>query len=252
MASGAATGISHTKFWIINRPLTFRLLNLEPNYNLIETEDAFVDVEKRGDISSLKWVQLENLSTQDKVKVQIHYSGLDYNDLGSGWWNSKISKFVMLVLDSSERSIGTEFSGIRTDTAKPVMGLTSGKAIATSIEVKANQLFDLPSNWSLEDGASTIGSLFTVWHGLVEQARLSQGLNSSIKQTSSLYSFCRRKHSDSSRNKPIGFDCNWNLSTFKLSSVGHFYKRVESKLSTRIVFGFVGFRSQWCWIWTQD
>lgn len=62
---------------------SYRLLNMERNYEIIETNEAFVDVDRKGDLSSLKWFDLS--TTADVLKpnqtnVKIYYAGVDYKD----------------------------------------------------------------------------------------------------------------------------------------------------------------------------
>lgn len=62
---------------------SYRLLNMERNYELIETNEAFVDVDRKGDLSSLKW--FDRSTTTDLLKpnqtnVKIFYAGVDYKD----------------------------------------------------------------------------------------------------------------------------------------------------------------------------
>lgn len=67
---------------------SYRLLNLERDYDTTETTEAYVDVLKKGDFSSLKWFELSALERikPNQANVQINFSGLDYKDflLASG------------------------------------------------------------------------------------------------------------------------------------------------------------------------
>lgn len=62
---------------------TYRLLSLERNYDKIETTEAYMDIVKKGDISSLKWFDLSTLEniSEEEVNVKIYYSGIDFKDL---------------------------------------------------------------------------------------------------------------------------------------------------------------------------
>ena len=74
-----------------------------------------------------------------------------------------------------ERPIGTEFSGHRSDNGKRVMGIVYGNAIASSINTNSQLLVDIPDNWTLEDGAACINSMFLVWYSLIDRAQLEEG-----------------------------------------------------------------------------
>ena len=62
---------------------SYRLLNLERGYNRVQTDEAYLDVTKKGDLNSLQWFDLKNFSQScdDSVNVKIYYSGLDQRDL---------------------------------------------------------------------------------------------------------------------------------------------------------------------------
>jgi len=66
-----------------NRWGTYRLLNLEKNYDKIETAEAYLDIVKKGDLSSIKWFDLSTLEniSEEEVNVKIYYSGIDFKDL---------------------------------------------------------------------------------------------------------------------------------------------------------------------------
>lgn len=74
-----------------------------------------------------------------------------------------------------ERPVGTEFAGRRRDNGRRVMGLASTRAIATSIDINPHLLVEIPSQWSLADGAASINSLFLTWYSLINRAQLEQG-----------------------------------------------------------------------------
>lgn len=62
---------------------SYRLLNLEREYNRITTTDAYLDVYKKGDLKSVQWFDLKNYSQSgdDLVNVNIYFSGLEQRDL---------------------------------------------------------------------------------------------------------------------------------------------------------------------------
>jgi NADPH:quinone reductase-like Zn-dependent oxidoreductase len=86
--------------------------------------------------------------------------------------------------DFTDRVIGSEFAGRRSDTGERVIGITTGKSIATSIDINPNLLINIPEKWSLEEGASVISGYFTVWYSLINRAQLEEGL-SQFKNTTS-------------------------------------------------------------------
>ena len=96
------------------------------------------------------------------------------------------------------------------------MGITLEKAIATSIDINPQMLIDVPANWSLEDGACCINSLFLVWYSLIDRAQLEEGLNPNNKFVHSNADFDRRNHFDSSWDQSKWANCNSSLSTNEL------------------------------------
>lgn len=78
--------------------------------------------------------------------------------------------------DFIDRVIGFEFAGRRSDTGERVIGITTGKSIATSIDINPNLLINIPDKWSLEEGASVISGYFAVWYSLINRAQLEEGL----------------------------------------------------------------------------
>ncbi|KAH9490499.1 hypothetical protein DERF_016699 [Dermatophagoides farinae] len=148
---------------------TYRLLDLERNYNTVESNEVYLDIVKKGDMSSIKWLvspMIKHINHND-VNVQIHYAGLDLKDslLSSG----------SMGIEFIERSLGTEFSGYRTDTGECVMGIAFHRAISTSIDIDPQLLIPIPDKWKLEDGAASINSLFIVWCSLIHKAHLQPG-----------------------------------------------------------------------------
>ena len=67
---------------------------------------------------------------------------------------------------------GIEFSGVRTDTNKEVMGIIPSSAFADYVCVHERNLMPIPNNISLIDAASMPEALLTVWMNLVQFGRL--------------------------------------------------------------------------------
>lgn len=73
--------------------------------------------------------------------------------------------------------MGFEFGGRRSDTGVRVMGISTGRSIATSIETNKNLLVNVPDSWTIEDGVSAISAYFTIWYSLLTKAELEEGLH---------------------------------------------------------------------------
>ncbi|XP_054154671.1 fatty acid synthase-like isoform X2 [Oppia nitens] len=156
---------------------TYRLLNLESDYNKCRSSDAYLDVGKKGDLNSLQWFDKSSTSNgslettganNNTVNVEVYYSGVDSADVALALGQTG-SEFV-------DKSVGFEFVGRRSDTGSRVMGKsTGGKAIATSVAIDDGLLLPVPDKWSLEDAGSAFGAYFAVWYGLINRAGLAKG-----------------------------------------------------------------------------
>lgn len=78
--------------------------------------------------------------------------------------------------DFVDNAIGFEFGGRRSDDGERVMGISTGRSIATSIDINQDLLLSVPDKWSIEDGVSAISAYFTVWYSLVNKAQLDDGM----------------------------------------------------------------------------
>ena len=76
-----------------------------------------------------------------------------------------------------DKVFGFEFGGRRSDNGVRVMGISSGRSIATSIDINRNLLVNIPDSWTIEDGVSAISAYFIVWYSLVTKAQLDEGLS---------------------------------------------------------------------------
>jgi hypothetical protein len=76
-----------------------------------------------------------------------------------------------------DKVMGFEFGGRRSDSGVRVMGISTGRSIATSIEINKNLLVNVPDNWTIEDGVSSISAYFTIWYSLLTKAQLDDGLH---------------------------------------------------------------------------
>lgn len=55
---------------------------MERDYDVVETNEAYLDVTRKGDHFVQKWFNLSPLATikPNEVNVKIYYSGIDYKD----------------------------------------------------------------------------------------------------------------------------------------------------------------------------
>lgn len=73
--------------------------------------------------------------------------------------------------------LGMEFSGYLTQkgpayTPRRVMGLSSAKALATSVQTEDKFLWDIPEDWSMGEGATVPVVYATAYYALIVRGRL--------------------------------------------------------------------------------
>ncbi|XP_064351418.1 fatty acid synthase [Camelus dromedarius] len=142
-----------------------------------QTEHAFVDVLTRGDLSSIRWVCSPLRHAQPPGPgVQlctIYYASLNFRDIMLA--TGKLSPDAIPGKRAAQDCLlGMEFSG-RDASGKRVMGLVSAKGLATSVLVPQYSLWDVPSNWTLEEAASVPVVYSTAYYALVVRGRVQPG-----------------------------------------------------------------------------
>uniref|UniRef100_A0A8C1G0U1 Fatty acid synthase n=1 Tax=Cyprinus carpio TaxID=7962 RepID=A0A8C1G0U1_CYPCA len=124
------------------------------------TEQAYVNVLTRGDLSSLRWIAspLRHFIPSNP-NVQHH----------AGHWQtaSRCHPWFQCML-------GMEFSG-RDPSGRRVMGLLPAKGLATCVDADKHFLWDVPSSWTLEQAASVPVVYATAYYSLVVRGRLRPG-----------------------------------------------------------------------------
>ncbi|KAB0396042.1 hypothetical protein E2I00_012922, partial [Balaenoptera physalus] len=142
-----------------------------------QTEHAFVNILTRGDLSSIRWVcsPLRHAQpTGSGVQLcTIYYASLNFRDimLATGKLSPDAIPGKWVARDCM---LGMEFSG-RDARGKRVMGLVPAEGLATSILVSQDFLWDVPSNWTLEEAASVPVVYTTAYYALVVRGRMQPG-----------------------------------------------------------------------------
>ena len=138
-------------------------------------EHAFVNTLTTGDLSSLQWIE-SPFNTyippcdNRKAFCKISYASMNFRDvmLASG----------KLPIDTSsshqECVMGFEFSGCDTQGTR-VMGIVPSKGLATSVLANRDLLFEVPSNWTLEDAATVPVVYCTAYYALFNRGRFNPG-----------------------------------------------------------------------------
>ncbi|XP_059765124.1 fatty acid synthase [Balaenoptera ricei] len=155
----------------------FRHFPLEKERPEEQTEHAFVNILTRGDLSSIRWVcsPLRHAQpTGSGVQLcTIYYASLNFRDimLATGKLSPDAIPGKWVARDCM---LGMEFSG-RDARGKRVMGLVPAEGLATSILVSQDFLWDVPSNWTLEEAASVPVVYTTAYYALVVRGRMQPG-----------------------------------------------------------------------------
>nr|XP_023678449.1 fatty acid synthase isoform X2 [Paramormyrops kingsleyae] len=141
------------------------------------TEQAYVNVLTRGDLSSLRWIvsPLRHF-TPDSPHVQlcrVYYSSLNFRDIMLA--TGKLPPDAIPGdLALQQCMLGMEFSG-RDPSGRRVMGLLPAKGLATCVDADKRFLWDVPSSWTLEQAASVPVVYATAYYALVVRGRLRPG-----------------------------------------------------------------------------
>uniref|UniRef100_A0A672LX21 Fatty acid synthase n=1 Tax=Sinocyclocheilus grahami TaxID=75366 RepID=A0A672LX21_SINGR len=141
------------------------------------TEQAYVNVLTRGDLSSLRWIAspLRHFvpSNPNVQLCRVYYSSLNFRDimLATGKLPpDAIPGDIAL----QQCMLGMEFSG-RDPSGRRVMGLLPAKGLATCVDADKRFLWDVPSSWTLEQAASVPVVYATAYYSLVVRGRLRPG-----------------------------------------------------------------------------
>ncbi|KAL6094787.1 fasn [Pungitius sinensis] len=141
------------------------------------TEQAYVNVLTRGDLSSLRWIAspLRHFVTSNpNVQLcRVYYSSLNFRDvmLATG---KLPPDAIPGDLALQQCMLGMEFSG-RDPVGQRVMGLLPARGLATSVDADKRFLWDVPSSWTLEQAASVPVVYATAYYSLVVRGRLRPG-----------------------------------------------------------------------------
>ncbi|XP_077535335.1 fatty acid synthase-like [Haemaphysalis longicornis] len=144
------------------------------------TEFAYVDIQTRGDLSSLKWYKSSfgysstSGSTRDsRVCCNVYYAALNFKDLMLA--TGRIPTFLSSDrLSTTNCDLGFEFSG-RDFLGRRVMGIALSQGIATAVTVDPLLMWNVPDEWSLEEASTVPAAYTTAYCALHIRGRLQPG-----------------------------------------------------------------------------
>ncbi|XP_034049139.1 fatty acid synthase [Thalassophryne amazonica] len=153
---------------------TFRHQLLTQDLSEEPTEQAYVDVLTRGDLSSLRWIASplrHFVAPNPSVQLcRVYFSSLNFRDIMLA--TGKLPPDAIPGdLAQQQCMLGMEFSG-RDPSSQRVMGLLPAKGLATCVDVDKRFLWDVPHSWTLEQAASVPVVYATAYYSLVVRGRL--------------------------------------------------------------------------------
>ena len=123
---------------------------------------------------------IECVSKEDMVVVSTSFVGINYADICIRWGlYESAKKFVGWPIVP-----GFEFSGTVTEIGKAVTGINIGDQVfgmtmfggySTSIQVPQHQVYPLPSQFSLQEGAAFLTVALTAWYAMFKQYQPQPG-----------------------------------------------------------------------------
>ncbi|XP_050542991.1 fatty acid synthase-like [Daktulosphaira vitifoliae] len=145
---------------------------------MVQAEHAFIGTTKVGDLSSLQYIEgkLSKYNVKEYPNYNLCYpyyvplNGLDVKFANGGFPYNGLNGDIA----QQESYLGMEFSG-RDSSGKRVIGLVPGGALATSVLVHKDLVWQIPDEWTLEE-ASTIPRVYSLaYYALVVRGNIQSG-----------------------------------------------------------------------------
>ncbi|KAH9365938.1 hypothetical protein HPB48_012208 [Haemaphysalis longicornis] len=144
------------------------------------TDLAYLNIDSRGDLSTLKWYESplryavpSAFADTDKVLCSVYYAPLNFHDimLATGKLPPDESTGD---LATSECLLGLEFSG-RDRNGRRVMGAVPSHGIATAVAADPGLLWEVPDAWSLEEASTIPVAYATAYYALLVRGNMRPG-----------------------------------------------------------------------------
>lgn len=155
----------------------FTISDLLENHR-IKTNEAYVNVATRGDLSSFRWYEApykySDPSTREYL-ASVYYASLNFRDIMLASGRLPLDALpVSLAL--SDCILGLEFSG-RLPSGKRVAGMVGGRGIGTKALISDDVAisFKVPDNISLEEAATIPVVYATAVMALITRGRMKKG-----------------------------------------------------------------------------
>ncbi|XP_078483822.1 fatty acid synthase-like [Ciona intestinalis] len=150
---------------------TFRHTNIE-RQTQVKVNRAWVKQTVQADISTLKWITMQQTSSEPSECV-VAYASLSNKDVVMA--SGKLQEDTLA--DNPEwfdMLFGTGFSGFNEKKEK-VMGIVQTGGLATHVQVETSYLWKVPEQWSLCDAATVPYAYCIAFYAIVEKGRIRKG-----------------------------------------------------------------------------
>ncbi|XP_063623054.1 fatty acid synthase-like [Cydia splendana] len=162
---------------------TFRHLSLDDSAAgaLKQVEHAYVDTLTRGNLSSLRWIEsglgLETAAPAPRrphtALCRVYYSSLNFKDVLLTTGKLTSVSYKGNFAEKETNRVGIEFSG-RSSIGKRVMGIVE-RGLATTVMADTSFIWEVPTQWSLEEAATVPVAYATAYYALVVRGRMRRG-----------------------------------------------------------------------------
>ncbi|KAH6942266.1 hypothetical protein HPB50_002653 [Hyalomma asiaticum] len=142
------------------------------------TPYAFLNVQTRGDLSSLQWYEsplryASPSTTANGVLCSVYYAPLNFRDIMLA--TGKLPADALPGnLASSDCVLGLEFSG-RDQKGRRVMGAVASQGMATALAADPGFLWHVPDSWSLEEASTVPVAYSTAYYALIVRGNMRPG-----------------------------------------------------------------------------
>ncbi|KAH9365976.1 hypothetical protein HPB48_007873 [Haemaphysalis longicornis] len=144
-----------------------------------DTEFAVLNVQTRGDLSSLRWYEsplgYTSLSNKadDRSLCSVYYAPLNFRDVMIA--TGKLSPSALYgKVATAENLLGLEFSG-RDCTGRRVTSMIEAQSMATVAAADPVFLWEVPEKWSLEEACTIPVAYSTAYYALVVRGKMRRG-----------------------------------------------------------------------------
>ncbi|XP_031347934.1 fatty acid synthase-like [Photinus pyralis] len=142
--------------------------------NIVASNHAYINIDTKGDLTTLRWVEGPHHSPEDTSDLcSVYYASVNFRDvmLATGHLPSDA---VPGEYGTHECLMGLEFSG-RDSKGRRVMGLVESRGLALTCIAQPHLLWEVPKQWTLEEAATVPLVYGTAYYALIIRGQLQPG-----------------------------------------------------------------------------